>query len=395
MEPMVALEACASYDEGELDCALAAVLSHSYDWAGLWRGCSTVLLKPNLAAARAPDSAVTTHPAFIAAVVRAMRRGYGGRLLLGDSPVVSTATRVAAKLGLPQLLRAYGVEIVDFAETVEVAGGGGFGPFDLARPMVEADLVINLPKVKTHGQMALTLGVKNLYGAFVGLAKTRWHLHTGRDEAMFARLLLELHRRVAPGLTIADGVVGMEGNGPTAGRARPLGLIAASTDALALDRVIAEILGFAMSHVPVLAQAACLGRVDTAMARIHIRGQPLSRFRPASWEPARPVACEGTIIPRPLTRLLRHQLTTRPVFDHRRCARCGKCLQHCGPHALTLAPRGRVDPGPAASDQRIALDLDRCIRCYCCQEMCARGAVSVGEGPLLRLSRAFLSLPNR
>lgn len=387
MEPVVALETCASYEDRELDRALATVLAEACDWAGLCRNRSTVLLKPNLVAARAPDSAVTTHPAFIAAVVRAVRRHHGGRLRLGDSPIASTVTRVAAKLDLPRLLRDHDVEIVHFVETVKIPGGGGFGPFDVARAVVEADLVINLPKVKTHAQMALTLGVKNLFGAFVGLEKVRWHLHAGRDEATFARLLLELARRVAPALTIADGVVGMQGNGPTAGRPRHLGLIAASTDALALDRAIAEILGFAVHQVPVLQQAALQKHVAVDAARIETRGQPLDRFRVARWEPARPGACNATLIPSLLAHLLRHQLTTRPVFNHRRCTRCGQCIQHCGPVALSLARRGRADPGPVNSDWKIAPDLDRCIRCYCCQEVCPQGAVSVGEGAVLGLCR--------
>jgi uncharacterized protein (DUF362 family)/NAD-dependent dihydropyrimidine dehydrogenase PreA subunit len=387
MAPIVALAACTSYDERELDPALAALLADACDWPALCRDRATVLLKPNFVSAKPPASAVTTHPALIAAVARAVRRHHRGRLVVGDSPALVTATRVATVLGLPELLRGLDVEIVDFTETVTVEGGGGFGPLELARPLVEADLVINLPKVKTHAQMALTLGIKNLYGAFVGLSKARGHLHAGRDETIFARLLLEVARRVAPALTLADGIVGMEGNGPTAGRPRPLGLLAVSTDVLALDRVLTHILGFTPDHVPVLAQAALERPEPTDTAPFETRGQPPDRFCVSDWEPARPVPINATVIPGVLARPLRHHITTKPVFDPQRCTRCGQCVDHCGPHALSFVPRGRVHPGPGHSDRKVDLDLNLCIRCYCCQEICAQGAVSVGEGVFLALYR--------
>ncbi len=383
--PVVALAACPTYEDAELDAAIAAVLRAHGGWEALFEGDPVVLLKPNFLAPRGIASAATTHPRFIAAVVRAVRAAFPGRLQLGDSPAVGSTRAVARVLGLPRLLAPYDVELVEFRDTVAVSGGNGFGPIELARPVVEADRVISLPKPKTHGQLRLTLAVKNLYGALVGFEKPRRHLTAGRDEATFARLVWEIERRVAPAFHLMDGVVGMEGNGPSAGDPRALGLVAASDRGLALDAVLAEILGYRAADVPLLAEALRDGDPAADVARVEVRGTPLAELRVGDWRPARRQDAADTYLPGPL----RHLLTTRPAFDHARCTRCRQCLGHCAAGALALAPRGRRAAGPEDRHDAVELDLDRCIRCYCCQEVCPEGAIRVGEGPLMRVTGWF------
>lgn len=380
---LVALAPCPTYEADTLDAGLATVVERLGGWGAILPAEGPILIKPNLVAPRPAESAATTHPAFVVAVVRALRRVYRGAIRVGDSPVVGSATRVLRRLDLEGPLQDLGVEILDFDDTVRVDGGGAFGPFDLARPVVEAGAVINLPKLKTHAQMALTLGVKNLFGTLVGLAKSRWHLQAGRDPRVFARLLLEVERRVHPALTLLDGVVAMEGNGPTAGTPRPLGLIAGARSAPVLDAAIADLLGYTLAEVPVLAAALAEGRIPDDVPALVRQADPAGRFQVERWQRAASTPCDATVIPSPIARALRHQLTTRPRFLARRCKRCGLCVQHCAAGALSLdaaAPR----PGHSAG---LRLNLDACIRCYCCQEVCPEGAVMVEDGALLRLAR--------
>ena len=388
--PVVSLAHCAEYEDSALDRALAQVLFDLGGLEALLPVQGTVLLKPNFLVPRKVEQAVTTHPRFIAAVARAVRAVHQGRLQIGDGPAMGSSTIVARKLGLPDLLDGLDVEIVDFDERVPVQGGEGFGTLQLARPIVEADAVINLPKVKTHGQMYFTGGVKNLFGAFVGFDKPRLHLTAGRDYALFARLLLEACRRIGPVLTLADGVVGMQGNGPGSGDPRALGLIAGSRDPLALDSVLLDVLGFAPSAVPVQVEALRQGLPGASLERIVLRGEPAERFRVSDWEPASQVGFVDVAgLPRIFARPMRDALTSRPVIDHARCTRCGICAGQCAAGALELTDRGRRPAGPLASDQQMALNLSRCIRCYCCQEVCPEHAISVGQGWMFGLTRRW------
>ena len=385
--PAVSLARCASYDDEALDRAVSRSLEALDGWEALFDGDPVVLLKPNLLGPRGAETAITTHPRLIASVARILRRVHRGRLLVGDGPAIGTTRMVARTLGLPALLEPLDVELVDFTETVSVSGGDGFGAFDLARPLMDADLVVNMPKVKTHGQMGLTLSVKNLFGAFIGFEKPRLHLTCGTDRATFARMLLETAVRVDASLHIADGVIGMEDNGPSSGAPRTLGLVAASTNPVALDCALAEVLGFPPEELPVQLEARRRRMPGTRLDEIDLRGDPLDGFRVEDWKPARPMAMEEIFLPRILAQPLRHQLTTRPVFDDRLCTRCGICMQHCAAEAMRLDRRRRRHPGPRPSREAMFVDLDLCIRCFCCQEVCPEGAIRVGEGALLRLSR--------
>jgi uncharacterized protein (DUF362 family)/Pyruvate/2-oxoacid:ferredoxin oxidoreductase delta subunit len=385
--PRVALASCEHYGDRVLDLAVAEVLDELPGWQERFAGDPVVLIKPNLLRYDDPSAAVTTHPAFVVAVVRAVRRVHSGRMLLGDSPQVGSGKAIAQRQGLTEALQPLDVEVVDFDEAVTVGGDDDRGPLELARPLAEADVVVNLPKLKTHCQMGLTGAVKNLFGAVLGLEKTRMHLTGGGDYAMFAALLLDIALRTRAQLHIADGIVAMEGNGPGAGKPRRLGLVAASTDMVALDRVFAEIVGFPETALPLQQEARRRAMPGASLRGIELRGAPLSAFPGQDWEPASPVPAGSVFIPGFLAGPMRHQLTTRPLFAHARCTRCGQCIEHCAAGALSLERRRLRDAGPARSDRAIRLELDRCIRCYCCQEVCPEGAVRAVEGALLRLSR--------
>ena len=151
-----------------------------------------VLLKPNMLYAKAPECAVTTHPEVLRGMIGLVKEA-GGIPLVGDSPGFGDIRKVAGKSGMLRVIRETGAELVEFTETVEVAGTGLFKSLELARPYLEADRVINLPKLKTHEMMTMTCAVKNLFGAVVGQAKAGWHLKAGADREMFARMLLEIY----------------------------------------------------------------------------------------------------------------------------------------------------------------------------------------------------------
>ena len=226
---IVSLTKVPDYDRGKMGEALERLLEPLGGMAAFVLPGERVLLKPNMLYGKAPECAVTTHPEVLRAVIDLVKNA-GGVPLVGDSPGFGDIRKVAEKSGLLQVCTDTGAELVEFAEAVEVAGTGLFKRLELARPYLEADRVINLPKLKTHEMMTMTCAVKNLFGAVVGHAKAGWHLKAGADREMFARMLLEIYLLRKPDLTIVDAITAMEGNGPGSGDPVHVGLLLAGVN---------------------------------------------------------------------------------------------------------------------------------------------------------------------
>ncbi|MGB3533258.1 MAG: DUF362 domain-containing protein [Microcoleaceae cyanobacterium] len=217
-----------------------------------------VLLKPNLLTASRPMSECITRPELVRAVAELVIEA-GGKPFIGDSPAFGTARGVAQRNGYLPLLESLDIPIVEFHSQRYQTLNDELGHLHLSKEAMNADVVINLPKVKSHVQLTLTLGVKNLFGCVPGKMKAWWHMEVGKDVNRFGMMLVETAKAINPELTILDGIIGHEGNGPSGGEPRPLGLLAAATDVFALDRVMVEILGVSRDLVPTVIAAEKLG----------------------------------------------------------------------------------------------------------------------------------------
>ena len=218
-----------------------------------------VLLKPNLLTGSRPENECTTRPEVVRVVAEAVLEA-GGQPFIGDSPAFGSAFGVASKNGLVPMCDELGVDIVEFKGTrFEAPGDRQFDHLRLSREALGADVVINLPKVKSHLQLTVTLAVKNLFGCVPGKMKAWWHMEAGKDKLRFATMLVETALAIAPQLTIVDGILGHEGNGPSGGTPRQLGLLAASADVFALDRLLMEILQVDPETVPIYLAGRQLG----------------------------------------------------------------------------------------------------------------------------------------
>ena len=197
-----------------------------------------VLIKPNFLAPATPDRAVTTHPLIVKAAAEfALEKG--ARVQISDSPAMGNFSSLLKKGGYEEALKGLDVTVKPFEATVAVDVGEPFGSIDVAKDAMDADVVINLAKLKTHTQMMLTLGVKNLFGCIVGLKKPEWHMRAGVDRQMFGRLIVSIFEAVGPAYTIVDGILAMEGQGPgKRGTPRELGLLLGGKNAHAVDHVV-------------------------------------------------------------------------------------------------------------------------------------------------------------
>ena len=237
----VSLKTQPDYQLKNLKYSIRQVLEPLGGLASLIKRGDQVLLKPNLVLAAEPEKAVTTHPAIIKCLGEDLL-DLGAKLKLGDSPGISTAFKVARKCGIEEVAKKLNIEIIEFTPQEVENAEGVFKNLTLAKELIEADKVINLPKLKTHGQMVMTMAVKNLFGAVVGKDKVKWHYRAGTNKDFFATLINEVFLKIAPQLNIMDAIVAMDGNGPTNGNPNSTGFIAASPNGMALDYVLAEIL---------------------------------------------------------------------------------------------------------------------------------------------------------
>ena len=244
-----------------------------------------VLIKPNFLRAAPAAAAVSPHPELVRAVcVRLL--DLGAKLRIGDSPAFGTARAVAQANGTLDVAKDLGVPIVEFRKPIPVLTEGDVQlKLQIDREVIESDAVINLCKFKGHQQLGMTLAVKNLFGCITGKRKPIWHLRLGDRGNGFGEMLLEVYRHVAPTLSICDGVVAMQGDGPGRGEPRPLGLLLAAEDGVALDAVGAAIVGYPVDQLRVLQAAARLGLGCPDLSRIELVGDiDLEEARVDDWK---------------------------------------------------------------------------------------------------------------
>jgi uncharacterized protein (DUF362 family)/Pyruvate/2-oxoacid:ferredoxin oxidoreductase delta subunit len=371
----VSIQPLADYAPERVRAALEQVLAPLGGMAAFVHPGQQVLIKPNLLAGKPPEKAVTTHPEIVRQVILLVQAA-GGSVSVGDSPGIGKPESVARRCGILQVVLETGARFVPFTESVPInVREGTFHQLEVARAVLDAEVIINLPKLKTHQMMGFTGAVKNLFGAVVGMRKARLHLQAGADPAFFALMLLELAERLPPALSIMDGVVGMEGNGPGSGDPVQIGALLASPHPLALDTVATALVGLSARQVWTQRVARETGRPGSRLEEVTVIGPSLASLRPRHFRPA-PSSDIGFGLPAPAKRLLRNTLSARPEITEQ-CVRCGDCVRHCPPQAMTLDQRG------------VRIDYQQCIRCFCCQELCPHGAVRTRQGALLRLA-AFL-----
>jgi uncharacterized protein (DUF362 family)/Pyruvate/2-oxoacid:ferredoxin oxidoreductase delta subunit len=373
MKERVVLQAAADYHRPQVEAAVERLLAPLGGMAAFVRPGQRVLLKPNMLSGKEPAKAVTTHPEIVRAIILQVQQA-GGIVSVGDSPGIGTPRQVAMRCGILPVIEETGVAFAPFAESVKIRPRGGtFHELEIARDLLDTDVVINLPKLKTHQMMGLTAGVKNLFGAVVGIRKPRLHLQAGTDKAFFALMLLELAEQLRPALTLVDAITAMEGEGPGNGDPVHVGALLAGASPLAVDTVAAALVGLSPEAVWTQKVALQTGRTGCRLEEVEILGDRLENLRVRGFRQAKATDVNFGLPPL-LKNVLKNSLTARPVPDLQLCKRCGICIEACPPQAMEI------------NDSGLHIDYPRCIRCFCCQELCPHGALLTRQGLLLRLA---------
>ncbi len=332
-----------------------------------------VVLKPNLLAKRSPEKAVTTHPNLVQAVM-SLLKDFGANMIIAESPPGSYTEPVLREVykasGFYESGLAMGA-IFNYDTSFQILHnkkGVMAKSFDIITPIMEADIIINLCKLKTHALTKMTCGVKNLFGTMPGTKKFEMHARFANSKE-FTEMLIDLCEGICnekPVITICDGIVAMEGNGPSAGTPRKVSAILTSKNPFALDLACCEIINFGNS-VEIVESAKRRGLCPTSGNELNILGTQISELvvkdfkAPDSQKFSRMLKCIPPF------------LKPRPVINKAACVGCEKCAKSCPVNIISM------------KDKKAYIKRKDCIRCFCCQELCPYKAVNIKSSFIYKL----------
>ncbi len=374
----VAVMQCESYETGELMQKVNAGVGELGGWDQWLKPGMSVLLKVNLIGPLSSETAAVTHCEFVRAVARIVKQ-YGCQVWIGDSSGGAIGGKAQTGKGftvsgIARVADEEGAVIKNFDKegVVEVTVSGG-EKMHLAKPMFDADFVINLPKLKTHMAATYTGAVKNLFGCVPGLKKAQYHKYASTTQA-FGQVICDINKALRVDLNIMDGILAMDKQGPITGGIYPAHKILVSTDSLALDTVAAGMIGLSVQKLPIFMAAIEQNIGQWKSEHIEVCGDFKSapkligfRVPKAMGQGAKKSGVLGKLI---------DFLKTRPQMDMDKCRQCNVCVQSC--------------PVQAIDKQTKRIDYEKCIECMCCHEMCIYKAVKlVNVNPMLRFFSRF------
>lgn len=379
----VAAQNCHNYDRGELRNSVDTLLHQLWPEDGLTalvKPGMRVALKVNMLIGKAPDRHITTHPEFVAAVAELVLAARATPFIIDSpgGPYSAPALRLAYdRCGFKAVAEELGMELnYDLStSTVTAERGLRIMSAELLTPALEADVIINLPKLKTHGLTTMTCAVKNLFGLVPGVKKLEYHMRSPHVDD-FCGMLVDVAELSRPHLHLVDAVVAMEGEGPSGGAPRSSGLVLGGTDMHAVDMVASCLMGIAPEDIPTLRLAGEAGLAPREIGEVSILGtvvQPQHFRRPEGSK--RTHILDGWL-PSGIAERLADSLRPIPRFRPDLCTRCGVCVRSCPPRALSWPEDKKGTP---------LLDADGCIRCFCCQELCPEHAIDVRRSFLAKM----------
>lgn len=376
----VSLVSCPCYESETCRKALVDVLA-PLGGLDFVRPGMRVGVKANLVSFLKPEAAATTHPVLLTELVKLLRER-GAEVVIGDSPgglyTAAYVKNVYRVTGMHEAEKAGAILNEDFSQrTAEYPGAAVAHTFPYTAWLDGCDCILNFCKLKSHGMMGMTAAAKNMFGIIPGTMKPEYHCKYP-DPRDFARMLVDLDEYVKPVLSIVDGVMGMDGNGPTAGRPKYIGVVAASPSPHALDLVCAELIGLKREDVPTLEAAYERGLIPESRKELCVSGDVEAHIVP-DFENIRTkndLLFKNTLpgkLGEWFGKLVQTCLASRPKVEEDACVGCGKCAGICPASAITM------------EDKLPVIDRRRCIRCFCCQEFCPKGAMKVSRAPVARL----------
>ena len=367
------------YENEKVQACLVPLLENMLNDNGIDKAALSgkkVVLKPNLLAKREADAGITAHPSFVAAAGKFFVE-LGAEVIIADSPGgvynVPALEGIYKVTGMNDAAEKSGAvtnKDTDFVSVHEPEVSAL--KFNIIKPINDADLVVNLARLKTHALCEVSLAVKNMFGTIPGLQKAEQHARFPK-RIDFAEMLCGLCLVTAPQINIIDGVCGMEGNGPAGGTLKKVGVVVASANPFSADIVAAKIMGYNENEVGTIECAAKRGLCPESIDGLELIGEDYTKYV-SSFK--RPDATAGGLLkqlPHLFGGKLQKFLEPRPVVNKKKCIGCGECMRNCPVSTIKI------------TDKKATIEPKACIKCYCCQEFCPVKAIKVKSNFLFRL----------
>lgn len=341
---------------------------------------SKVLIKPNLLMKKRPEEATTTHPMVVKVVCEKLL-DLNCKVIIADSPggpyTVNSLKNIYKASGIEEVAGELGVELnYDISEVkIENPNGHALKYMDIIKPITEVDHIVNICKLKTHQMATFTGGTKNLYGCIAGLKKAEIHYRFPTEELFCEDVLLDICSYVNPTLTIMDGVIGMEGEGPSAGKPRKIGALLASSSPYAIDYVACKLINLETHKVPTLRGAIKRDYIKEDGSDIDIVGDDMKNLIIKDFDipkTSKDFRLLSSSLPKFLHEPLTKMITPKPAIRHKDCIKCGKCIEACPAKVMKL-------------NDKVEINLNNCIRCYCCHELCPKKAIDVKRSFIFKM----------
>jgi uncharacterized protein (DUF362 family) len=351
MMSKVSIVKCETYDKDEVYAAVVKACESAKFPDVLDK---KVLIKPNILSDSPVEKAITTNPEVLRAMIKYVKSQGAKSIIVGDSPALHKPGLKPTTCGLYQICEEEDVEWVSFIkDSFKVKLPILKHKITLTSVLNDVDLLISLPKLKTHELMITTGALKNQFGLVPGLHKSPQHVKYPK-KGNFAKLICGIHTQSKAKFALMDAVIGMEGAGPGNGTPRQIGVLIASNDLLAVDIAQATIMGHSPMDIPII-KCGIKNHITKTKKLDNIKYTDIDA---------------NDIIIKDFKRIVKDKKTeldnrVTPTFIHKKCVLCKKCIKVCPAGALSVV------------DKKIKIDEEKCVSCYCCHEVCPKKAIEI------------------
>jgi len=379
----VILKECKTYNDDIVTKQITSALNAlHFDFSRFYN--AKVAIKPNLLTSTAPEAAIVTHPLFFRAIVHVIKQ-HGGIPILVESPAVHSLQRVMKKAGYDTIVADEDIQVADTSDYIIIYNENArhFKYFEVPKIFTECDIIINLPKFKTHALTYITCAVKNFFGTIHGMKKSQWHIKA-KTKSEFSEMLLDLYEAYITDsslpktiIHIVDAITILEGDGPGLnGNPKFMGIIGASYNAIAVDYALSKIAGFTIDEIPTITMGMKRNICAVSDAITIVKDAAIENNY--NCIPPKESGSQSILSISIVNRLLKNMIIAKPLPDDNKCTLCYQCKQICPAKAISIAKNGKKIPN---------YNYSKCIRCYCCMEICPESAISLSQPWLQKLMR--------